>query len=89
LDVFGYGDPKELKFFDHKGTPKKAQNIDFSKMAPNRLLFCTRWFLGMGNTNPNEFKNFASGSPLPEEYPPKSFKNRLSGEKSMAYIEKT
>ena len=35
-----------------------GEKIDFSKKLPNRLVFCTRGFSGIRNTNPMEFLNF-------------------------------
>jgi hypothetical protein len=37
-----------------KGCTGPLTKIEFSKSSPNRLIFCTRGFSGMGNTNPKD-----------------------------------
>jgi hypothetical protein len=36
----------------------RGKKIEFSKISPNQMIFCTRGFSGMGNTNPKEFFDF-------------------------------
>ena len=41
-----------------EGGGTKGGEIEFSKSSQNQLIFCTRGFSGMGNSNPKEFFDF-------------------------------
>jgi hypothetical protein len=47
----------KIRFFYPKEGPR-GKEIEFSKSFPIWLIFCSRGFFGMGNSNPKKFFDF-------------------------------
>jgi hypothetical protein len=59
--------PSREKIFNFS---PRGKNLNFQKVLPNRMIFCTLGFFGMKNSNLKEFFDFDHGKLLYEGYTP-------------------